>query len=205
MVAPEGDFPVRPEHPSGRAFFASSQPALTAATLLGEWRSSLALRSVAAMVFGFAFLWPAISDATLIRLFAAYAFVDGILALAPGGWGLSYRLGWPLLIGGCIDLVGAGAAYLWPGMTLPALLDITAVWAIASAFAFTLAYAALRDADDDQRLLLGGIAALLFGRALLSQIPIDVIVLSAWMGLYALTMSVLFLKLTLKHYRLPLL
>jgi len=205
MVAPEDDFPVRPEPRGGLALALFSQPAQSATELLQDRRSSLPLRAAAAFFFGIAFFWPEIDDAAVIRLFAAYAFVDGVLALSPGGWGLSYRLGWPLLIGGCIGLIGFGTAYLWPGMTLPLLSDVVAVWAIASAFAFALAYVALRAADDDQLFLLCAIASLIFGRALLSQLAVDAVVLSAWLGLYAMTMAVLFLKLTLRHYRLMLL
>ena len=202
MVAPEDDFPVRPKRRSGLALSIFSEPAQPATDLLDDRRRSLALRTATAFLFGVAFFWPEINDAAVIRLFAAYAFLDGILALAPGGWALPYRLGWPLLIGGSIDVIASATVYAWPGLTLPGLADVAAVWAIASAFAFVTAYVALHRADNDQFFLLGGIVSLILGRALLSQVPIDAIVLSAWMGLYAMTMSVLFLKLTLKHYRL---
>ena len=186
-----------------RALLGSSEPALSADALLRDWRSSLAFRALAAMVFGFAFLWPALPEAMVVRLFAGYALVDGILTLTTGGWAPSYRLGWPLLIGGCIDIVGAGAVYLLlpSGMPLPLLANIAMIWAIASGVALTLASATLRHSDTDHLFLAGGIASLVFGRALLSQLATDPIVLSTWMGLYALTMAVLFLKLTLKHYR----
>ena len=101
------------------AFFA--RPMQPASELLQDHRLSLALRTAAAFLFGTAFLWPDLSDAATIRLFAAYTFIDGILALSPGGWGMAFRLGWPLLIGGVIDLAGSGIAYVWPDMTLPAL------------------------------------------------------------------------------------
>ena len=205
MVAPGDDFPARQEHRPGRAAAVSSHPAQAAGALLEDRRASLALRSFAAGVFGIAFLWPSISDIAVIRLFAAYAFVDGVLALASGGWGASYRLGWPLLIGGCVGLVGAGAVYLSPAISLPMLIDVATLWAIGIGLAFTAAAATLRESDGDQLFLLSAIASLVFGRALLSQIPIDTIVLSAWLGLYTLTMAVLLLKLTLKHYRLMLL
>ena len=56
-----------------------------ATALLDERRLSFALRSGAGILFAIAFLWPAMGDAALIRLFAAYAFVDGILVLSAGG------------------------------------------------------------------------------------------------------------------------
>ena len=154
----------------------------------------------AAFLFGTAFLWPGVTDAATIRIFAAYAFVDGILALAPGGWGMAFRLGWPLLIGGVIDLGGSVIAYVWPDMSLSALGGVAAGWAIASSFAFAAAYTTLHRSDRGQLFLLCAIASMVLGRALLSSIPLDAIVLSTWLGLYAMTVWVLLLKLTLKQY-----
>jgi hypothetical protein len=56
-------------------------------TLLHERRSSLALRSGAAALFAIACFWPTVTDAMLIKLFAAYAFVDGVLTLSSGRLG----------------------------------------------------------------------------------------------------------------------
>src|SRR4051812_20436622 len=200
MVAPEDDYPARPAHRLDRvlAFFAA--PMQSAGELLQDRRLSLALRAAAAFLFGTAFLWPGISDAATIRLFAAYTFVDGILALSPGGWATLFRLGWPLLIGGVIDLAGSGIAYVWPAMTLPVLGDVAAVWAIASAFAFLAAYTTLHRSDRGQLFLLSAIASMILGRALLSHVPFDAIVLSTWLGIYAMAMWVLLLKMTLRQY-----
>src|SRR4051795_10560258 len=98
--------------------------------LLQEYRSSLALRSGAAVLFGIACLWPTITDTMLIKLFAAYAFVDGILTLSSGGWALANRSVWPLLAGGCVDLAAAVAAYAWSGTTLLDLVNLMTIWAV---------------------------------------------------------------------------
>jgi uncharacterized membrane protein HdeD (DUF308 family) len=207
MVAPQQDFPIWPGRRNLRALFAPAEPPQGAGALLHERRSLLAFRAAAALLFGLAFMWPDLPETMVVRLFAGYALVDGIIALAPGGWGPLHRLGWPLLIGGCIDIAGTGAVYLSlpSGMTMLLLGNIAMVWAIASGVALTVACATLRESDTDHLLLAGGIASLVLGRALLSQLAIDPVVLSTWLGLYALTMAVLFLKLTLKHYRLMLL
>lgn len=200
MVAPDDDYPARPPHRLDRMLAFFHQPIQPAAELMQDRRLSLALRSLAAFLFGTAFLWPDISDAATIRLFAAYTFVDGILALAPGGWGTAFRLGWPLLIGGVVDLAGSGMAYIWPDMTLPALGEIAAGWAIANAFTFLAAYTTLHRFDRGQMFLLCAIASMILGRALLSDIPLDVMILSTWLGIYAMTIWALLLKLTLKQY-----
>jgi len=46
-----------------------------------------------------------------------------------------------------------------------------------------------------------GIAAGLFGRALLSYTGGDVVVIATWTGLYALTLGILLFKLSLQLYR----
>jgi uncharacterized membrane protein HdeD (DUF308 family) len=172
-----------------------------ASALLHERRASLALRSAAAILFAIACFWPTITDTMLIKLFAAYAFVDGILTLSSGGWALANRSAWPLLAGGCIDLAAAVAAYAWSGTTLD-LVNLMTVWAIALGATSTVSCATLRQADGDYLLLLSGIASGLFARALLSYTAAEVVVISTWTGLYGLTVGILLLKLTLQRYQL---
>jgi uncharacterized membrane protein HdeD (DUF308 family) len=105
------------------------------------------------------------------------------------------------LAGGGIGVAAAAAIYGWPGMSLPLLSACAPIWAIAAGCAFALAGTALRRADRDHLLLLCGIAGVVFGRAMLTQPAGDIVVLSTWTGLYAVTMSILFLKLALQHYR----
>jgi len=144
--------------------------------LLYERRASLALRSGAAVLFAIACFWPTISDAALIKLFAAYAFADGVLTLSSGGWSVSSRPAWPLLAGGYVDLAAAVVAFAWSGATLLDLVNLMTIWAIALGTAFTVACATLRQADCDYLLLLSGIASGLFARALLSSTAAD------WVG-----------------------
>jgi uncharacterized membrane protein HdeD (DUF308 family) len=153
------------------------------------------------MLFAIAFLWPTLTQDDLAPLFAAYAFVDGALALSPGGWRLPYRRVWPLLIGGGVDILAAIGAYVLPELTLSVLASLVMTWAITVGGLFSIASFSLREADDEHFLLLCGIAALAFGRALLSQLAGDAIVFSTWMGLYMLTFGIVLLKLTLKQYR----
>jgi uncharacterized membrane protein HdeD (DUF308 family) len=84
---------------------------------------------------------------------------------------------------------------------LPDLVNLATVWAIALGITFTVASATLRQAGGDYLLLLSGIASAVFGRALLSHMAGDVVVMSTWTGLYALTLGIVLLKLTLQLYR----
>jgi uncharacterized membrane protein HdeD (DUF308 family) len=176
-------------------------PAAHPAALLDQRRLSLALRSVASLLFACAFFWPTLTLPMLVKLFAAYAFVDGILALAPGGWSLQERAVWPLLAGGCINLAAAAAAYLWPVLGSFEFGNLLTAWAIALAASRTIGCAMMREADPDYLLLLAGIAAGFFGRALWSPAAADAVVLATWIGLYALAVGIVLFKLTLQRYR----
>ena len=144
----------------------AAAPAEDANALLDQRRLSLALRSGASLLFAVAFFWPTLTFPMLVKLFAVYAFLDGILTLAPGGWSLAQRAVWPLL-----------------------------------AAARAIGCATMREADPGYLLLLNGIAAGFFARALLSPAAGDVVVLSTWIGLYVLTVGILLFKLTLQRYR----
>ena len=60
----------------------------------------------------------------------------------------------------------------------------------------------MRQADGNYLLLLSGIASGLFARALMSYTGTDIVLISTWTGLYALTSGILLLKLTLQRYPL---
>jgi uncharacterized membrane protein HdeD (DUF308 family) len=172
-----------------------------ASALLDQRRLSLALRSAANLLFAIAFFWPTLTFSASVQLFVAYAFVEGVLTLSPGGWRMAQRAVWPLLIGGCVNVAMAAAVYVWPAMTPFEFANLLVIWAIALAASRTVGCATLRDADRDYLLLLSGIAAALFGRAVLTPAAGDVVVLATWLGLYALTLGILLFKLTLQRYR----
>jgi uncharacterized membrane protein HdeD (DUF308 family) len=161
----------------------------------------LGLRSAAGLLFACAFFWPTLSFSGLVAVFAAYAFVDGILILSAGGWAMEQRPVWPLLFAGCAEIAAAAASYIWPELTFSDFGGLLAIWAITLTAGYAIACASLRDADPEYLLLLSGIAAGLFGRALLSHAAGDVVVLSTWLGLYALTSGILLFKLALQRFR----
>ncbi|MBV9827586.1 MAG: hypothetical protein JO001_18265 [Alphaproteobacteria bacterium] len=201
MPRPGDDIPVRLRGDE-RSPAATSIMPLSAQALLRGRRLVLASRSAAALAAGVGFLWPSLSEAALVWLFAGYAFLDGALTVSGGGWSPAYRRVWPLLTGGFISMLGGGTAYVWPHMSPLLLGNIASVWALGIGLMFLAASFSLR-CGDPQHLWFGcAIAALLFARALLSHVASDVIILSTWLALYALAMSVLFLKLALQHYDL---
>ena len=93
-----------------------------ATILIGNWWA-LALRGAAAILFAIlAFLWPAMTAAALVLLFAAYALVDGVFAIIAAVRAARHHArSWPLLLEGILDLGIAAIAFLWPMTALVAL------------------------------------------------------------------------------------
>jgi uncharacterized membrane protein HdeD (DUF308 family) len=96
----------------------------------GNWWS-IALRGLAAILFGIlAFVWPALTLIVLVFLFAGYAFVDGILAIASGARGDVEGRNWLLILSGGVGVLAAVVTVFWPGITALALLAVIAAWAL---------------------------------------------------------------------------
>ena len=93
------------------------------------------LRGIAGILFGLlTFFAPAISLAALVILFGAYAFVDGVLAIATALRGRdSSSEPWGLLLLEGVAGIAAGLVTLFmPGITALALLYLIASWALVT-------------------------------------------------------------------------
>jgi uncharacterized membrane protein HdeD (DUF308 family) len=127
----------------------------------------LAVRGGAAVLFGIlALIWPGVTVAALVILFGAYAIVDGGFSLV-GAFARRDLTGfdrfWLVLVG--IAGIAAGLiAFFWPGITALVLLYLIAFWAIFIGFMQIFAAIRLRrEIDNEWWLILGGVAAVLFG------------------------------------------
>src|SRR5262245_57460548 len=104
---------------------------LASSALPSRW-AWVVLRGVAGIVLGlFAFARPAITGLTLVLLFAAYAFVDGVanvISAARGGRAGEPRWGM-LLLEGLLSIAVAVVAVLWPATTALAFLWVIGFWA----------------------------------------------------------------------------
>jgi uncharacterized membrane protein HdeD (DUF308 family) len=126
-----------------------------------------ALRGVAAILFGvLAFASPGITIATLVLLFGAYAFVDGVsllIALARGDAG-ARRHAWSVGIMGVLGIVASIGTFVWPGITALTLLYLVAIWAITmGVFQVVAAIALRREIEGEFWMGLGGVMSVVFG------------------------------------------
>jgi uncharacterized membrane protein HdeD (DUF308 family) len=169
------------------------------ALLARNWWAVL-LRGLIAVAIGILTLWmPAVSLASLVLVFAAYMLADGILGIiaAVRAAGRYERWGW-LVLEGLLDIGAGVAAFAWPGLTIIVFVALVAAWAIVSGG--TMLLACLRFNQRDGRWLMGlaGVLSIIWG-ALLALAPIaGALVLTLWIGGYALLFGIVLVALAFR-------
>lgn len=167
-----------------------------------HWKLLL-FRGVIAIAFGgLSLLWPGLTLAVFVGLFAAFALLNGIGAFVVAVRSRGRRGVWALWLEGVLGTAAAVVAVLYPGMTTLALLVLIAVWALITG-ASAIAAATLREPDADSNTVLPmfGMLSVLLGIALLVQ-PFAGALALAWMiALYALVSGTMYVALALRTRR----
>ena len=163
---------------------------------------AVGLRGILGILFGLiCLLNPTLALNVFVVLFAAYMLVDGIFAIASGIRAATSGGHWALLIlQGLVSIAAAAVAMIWPAMTLVALVWIIAIWAIISGALMLAAAFALHIDYGRWWLALGGIASLVFGILLVIQPFIGAVVLTLWIGAYALVFGIFLLVLAFQLF-----
>ncbi len=172
---------------------------LLVALLARNWWA-IGLRGVLAIVFGLIALFlPGATMLSLVIVFAIYAFVDGVVGIVSAVRAAQAGERWGLLVfEGLVNIAVAVIAVLWPGITVVAFVLLVAVWAILTG-ALELA-AAFRLGTEDGRwwLVVGGLVSLVYGALLVIAPMIGAVVLTWWLGAYALIFGVCLIVLAFK-------
>jgi uncharacterized membrane protein HdeD (DUF308 family) len=165
--------------------------------ILAESWWAVGLRGLLGITFGLiCLLVPAAAILALVLLFSAYMLVDGALAIASGVKAARSGERWGLLIlEGVVDIAAGAVAFLWPAITAVAFVLLLAVWAIVSGGLMLAAAFSLKKEHGRWWLALGGIASIIFGVVLLIAPVVGAVVLTWWLGAYALIFGVLLLVL----------
>jgi uncharacterized membrane protein HdeD (DUF308 family) len=164
-------------------------------TITNNWWV-LALRGIAGILFGIAaFLWTGITLIALIALFAAYLFVNGVLAVFAGVRGRS----WLMVAEGVVGIIAGLVTVLIPALTALALALLIAAWAILTGIAQLAAAVRLRRLISNEWLLAGGgILSIVFG-LLITLFPGAGLVAIVWViGAYTLVWGAILLALGLR-------
>lgn len=161
---------------------------------------AVALRGVAAVLFGIAaFAVPFATMLSLVVIFAAFSFIDGVFGIVMSVRGARKGERWVWLLFSSIFGIAAGAvALLWPGITVLAFVMLVAAWALMSG-AFML-ISAFRLKIDHGRvwLVIGGLASVVLGILLVISPFIGALVLTFWIGAHALVLGATLLVLAYK-------
>ena len=174
-------------------------PDSISADLVRNWWA-VALRGVVGILFGIiALVMPGATMLSLVLVFAAYMLVDGILAIVSAVRAARHREKWGwLILEGIVNIITAVIAVLLPGLTVVAFVLLVAFWALLSGG--LLLGAAFRLKADHGRgwLIFGGIVSIIYGALLVIAQLIGAIVLTWWLGAYALIFGIALLILAFK-------
>jgi len=162
---------------------------------------ALALRGVIAIIFGIlAVILPAITLLTLVLLFGAYSFVDGVLAVIAGivSRQRSDRW-WAVLLEGVAGMIIGLLTFFWPGVTALVLLYLIAVWALVTGVLEIVAAIQLRRViTNEWFMILSGGASIIFGLLLIIFPGAGATGLVWLIGIYAIAFGALLVILAFR-------
>jgi len=173
-----------------------------AAVLQRNWWLVL-IRGAVALLFGLvAIAQPGITLASLVLLFGIYMGVDGVFAIAAGVRAAANHERWgEWIIEGIVDLIAAAIAFVFPLATILGVVIFAAAWAVVSGIA--LLAAAFRGGGVAGRGLMGlcGVISVLWGLLLFAFPITGAVVLTYWLGIYALFFGGALVALSLRLRR----
>jgi uncharacterized membrane protein HdeD (DUF308 family) len=133
-------------------------------------------------------------------LFSAYMLGDGVFAIVSAVRAMARHERWGFLIlQGVASLIIGVAAFAWPGLTLALLVFLVAAWALVTGALELVAAPRLSQGHGRVWMFVGGLASMVFGVLLIIAPLIGAVVLTWWIGAYALVSGV---SLCILAYRL---
>ena len=162
---------------------------------------ALLLRGIAALLFGIlAFIIPGTTIFALVILFGAYAFVDGIFAIASAIRAVeAHQRWWPLVIEGLVGLAIAAITFFNPHITALGLYLMIAAWAFLTGVFEIVAAVQLRKAIAGELLLIAsGVLSIAFAVLLLAFPRVGALTIVYIIGVYAVLFGVLMIGLAFR-------
>lgn len=178
-------------------------------TISRNWWA-IALRGVVAILFGlFVFFVPGPALLALIVVFGAYAFIDGILAIAAGFRAARSHERWlQLVLMGIFGVLVGLVTWFYPGLTALTLLYVIAAWAVVTGIMEIIAAFELRrHLPGEWWWLLAGLASVAFGVLLMWHPLVGALAVLWIIGTYAIAAGIFLLGLAWRlrehAHRLP--
>ncbi|GEP02564.1 HdeD family acid-resistance protein [Methylobacterium oxalidis] len=160
----------------------------------------VALRGLCAILFGvICLVAPLPTILTFVIFFAAYMLVDGVVGIVSAVRAAQRHERWGmLLLGGLLDIVVGVVAFLMPAAAVWAFIYLVALWALIAGGLMVAAAFKLHLNYGRWWLVLGGAISILFGIALLINPGMSAVVLTWWMGGYAVAFGIMLLILAFR-------
>src|SRR5262244_3798925 len=161
----------------------------------------LLLRGLAAIAFGIlAFLWPGLTLVTLVLLYGAFAFVDGVLSLVAAFTGSAKPVPtWWLVVVGLLGIGAGVVTFAWPVLTAIVLVLIIGAWALVHGIFEIIGAIQLRkEIDNEWWLILGGALSVVFGLIVLFAPGAGALGLIWAIASYSIVFGILFIALALR-------
>ena len=173
--------------------------AAMSAILAQNWWA-IAIRGVCGIVFGLIALFlPGATILTLVLFFSAYMLVDGIFGVVAAVRAASHHQRWGLLvIEGVLNIAVGVIAFIWPGLTAVTFVLLIAAWAIVTGVLEIVAAVRLHPEYGRWWLILSGVASVIFGVLLVVAPLAGVIVVTWWIGAFALIFGIMLLVLAFR-------
>jgi uncharacterized membrane protein HdeD (DUF308 family) len=134
-----------------------------------------------------------------VLFFSAYMLVDGIFGIVAAVRAASNHQRWGLLVlEGVVDILAGIVAFAWPGLTVVFFITLMAVWSLITGILMIVAAFKLDPAYGRGWLIFSGIVSVLFGVALLIAPLVGAVVLTWWLGAYALVFGITLIALAFK-------
>lgn len=159
------------------------------------------LRGIAAIVFGvLCIVWPGISLFTLVILYGAFAFADGVLAIVSAIRGDTKDASiWWFVIMGLAGIATGVITFFWPGITAFVLVIFIGALAIVRGVTEIIAAIRLRkEIENEWWLGLAGLVSLIFGVLVLAMPGQGALAIVWLIGLYAIAIGVAFVLFSVK-------
>lgn len=168
--------------------------------LQGNW-GWIVLRGVAAVLFAVvAMMWPGITLAALVVAWGAYAFADGVLALAVA-WQVRAEGApfWALVVVGLLGIAAGVATFIWPQITALTLLILITAWAmLMGVFQVVAAIRLRKEIEGEWLLALSGVLSVAFGVLMMLNPGAGALVMLTLTATFAFAFGVLLIVLGLR-------
>ena len=170
----------------------------TAALARNWW--AIGLRGMFAVLFAVAaFFLPGVTVASLVLLFGVYMAVDGVFAVVAGVRAAARHERWGMLIlEGALNLAAAAVAFVYPILTVLAFVVFSGIWAVVTGMALLVATLRLPAANGRWLMGFGAVVSILWGGLLFVSPVAGAVVMTWWLGAYALVFGATLIALAIR-------